>query len=187
MSRSPTASIINALGAAHLEQVVFVELQFASGTARVCTREHTISWNGESWLGAGRVGQIDGIQEGVQLQARSLRMTLSSIPLEMMTIALNPPEYKNRLLRLWFGLLDTSSPAAHSVISDPVGPFLYRMDSLDFELGEVGMVTLTANSRLEDWQRPRVRRYNNADQQDEYPGDRFFEYAEQMVQKDFLW
>lgn len=187
MSRAPTSAFNTALAAEHLEEVVFVELQFASGTVYVCTRDRDIAWNGQTWLGMGRVGSIEPVEEGAELEARAIVMTLSAIPAEMLAIALNPPDYKNRPARFWSGLLDTSSPSAITVVADPVGPFLYRMDSLDFELGESGTVRLTAHSRLEDWQRPRIRRYNDADQQAQYPGDKFFEHTEAMAQAEFLW
>lgn len=187
MSRAPTAGFNTALAAAHLEEVIFIELQFKSGTSYVCSRDRDISWNGQTWLGKGRVGSIEPLEEGAQLEARSSVMSLSAIPAGMLVTALDPTEYKNRACKLWFGLLDTSSPGAITVVADPVGPFLYRMDSLDFELGEQGALRLTAHSRLEDWQRPRIRRYNNDDQQAEYPGDKFFQFTEQMVQAEFLW
>lgn len=187
MSRSPTAAFATALAGRHLDEVMFAELQFASGTSRVCTRERDISWDGHTWLGKGRVGAIEPIGEGAQLEARQIAMTLSAIPAGVLATALDPSEYKNRLCKLWFGLLDMSDPARLSVVADPVGPFTYRMDSLEFELGEAGSVRVTAYSRLEDWQRPRVRRYNSADQKLDYPDDKFFDYAEQMVQKTLLW
>lgn len=187
MSRSPTSDFNNALAAAHLEDVIFIEFQFASESSYVCSRERNITWNGQTWLGKGRVGSIEPIGEGAVLEARSIAMTLSGITPGMFTIALDPPEYKNRLCRLWFGLIDTSSADEHVIVPDPVGPFIYRMDSLGWGVGESLTLQLTAHSRLEDWQRPRARRYNDADQQAEHPGDLFFQYTEQMVSAEFLW
>lgn len=187
MSRAPTSAFNTALAAAHLEEVIFIELQFKAGSSYVCSRDRDISWNGQTWLGRGRVGNIEPLDEGSQLEARSIAMTLSAIPAGVLATALDPAEYKNRACKLWFGLIDTSLATAHTVVADPVGPFLYRMDSLDFSLGETGAVRLTAHSRLEDWHRPRMRRYNNDDQQAEYPGDKFFQYTEQMVSAEFMW
>ncbi len=186
MSRSPAAGFNTAVGAAHLEEVLFVEFQFTSGTVYACSREHNVAWNSQTWLGAGKVGSVSPIEEAGQLEPKGLELVMA-VSAELLAIALDPAEYKNRTLRLWYGLLDTSSAAAITVVADPVGPFVYFMDTLDFELGETGLLKLTAESRLADWTRPRVRRYNNADQQDAHPGDRFFEYAEQMVEASFLW
>jgi len=36
---------------------------------------------------------------------------------------------------------------------------------------------------MADFARPNVIRYTNADQQQRYPGDRFFEFTEQMAEK----
>jgi hypothetical protein len=38
-------------------------------------------------------------------------------------------------------------------------------------------VTLSCESRLVDLERAEVRRYTDADQQGEHPGDRFFEFV----------
>lgn len=201
MSRSPTSAVNNALALQHLEEILFVELQFKSGSSYVCTREHDVVWNGQTWLGKGRVGSVEMIQEGGELEPHGIAMTLSALPAGLLATALDPAEYKNRSCKLWYGLRDWSGyvepgyvnagylrqRGTLALIADPVGPFLFRMDSLEFELGETASLRLTAESRLADWQRPRVRRYNNADQQAEYSGDEFFEFAEEMVDKVLIW
>ncbi len=185
--RTPTGAFETALDASHLAQVVFLELQFKSGTSYLCSREHNLSWNGFTWLGAGRVGSIEPVGEGGPLEARGVAMTLSAIPAGALATALDPSEYKNRICRFWFGLLDLSSAAAITVVADPVGPFLYRMDTLRFVVGTERALRLTAESRLADWQRPRTIRYNDADQQKLHPGDKFFEYIEQMAEATIEW
>ncbi len=106
MSRAPTAAFDTALAGRHLDQVVFAALEFASGTSRVCTRDLDLQWDGETWLGKGRVGQIEQVDEGSQLEARQIAMTLSAIPAGVLATALDPAEYKNRLCKLWFGLME---------------------------------------------------------------------------------
>jgi hypothetical protein len=86
------------------------------------------------------------------------------------------------------GELDPAAAArGRKIVADPVGPFTFRMDSLEFELGRTGTLRLTAEGRLADWQRPRVRYYNDADQQAEYPGDNFFANTEEFVEKTLIW
>jgi len=73
------------------------------------------------------------------------------------------------------------------VVPDPIGPFLFKMDQLTYQLGRTATIRLTAESRLADWSRPRVRRYNNADHQVLHPGDKFFEHVEKQVEAVHLW
>jgi len=61
------------------------------------------------------------------------------------------------------------------------------MDTMDVELGTTASITVAAESRLADWDRPRVRRYNAADQNISYPSDKGFEFVPQMVEKSIRW
>lgn len=53
----------------------------------------------------------------------------------------------------------------------------------------VGATTIevTATDRLASWARPRVRRFNDADQKRYYPNDRFFEGLEESVDVEIVW
>lgn len=61
------------------------------------------------------------------------------------------------------------------IVADPAGPFVYRMDTMEIEAGSTATIVVRAESRLADWDRPRVRRYTDEDQQTLYSGDKFFE------------
>ncbi len=106
MTRSLEAGADAALQAEHVSQVVFLEFDFLSGVSRVCSREHSVSWNGFTWLGAGRVGSIEPIGEGGELEARGVAMTLSGLTPGLLATALTPAEYKGREVRIWFGQIE---------------------------------------------------------------------------------
>ena len=394
MSRDLEAGADAALQAEHVDEIVFLEFDFLSGTSRVCSREHSVEWNGFTWLGAGRVGTVEAVGEGGELEARGIAMTLSGLTGGLLATALTPAEYKGRAVRMWCGQMEetrylslpgtagnyastpdsaavsitgdidirvkvamddwtpaaiaglsdkrgaagdrswywrlvttgfmdfrwsvdgtaetvigttaavgasdgqvlwmrvtldvnngaggndvkfyTSSdgviwtqlgatvttagvtsifdssaawgigdinaiagkvysaelrngidgpvvarfdaslmsprqtsaqmptgevwtinqsgtPNAHierdaaAIAADPIGPFLFKMDQLTYQLGQTATIRLTAESRLADWQRPRVRRYNNADHQVLYPNDKFFEHVEKQVEVVHIW
>jgi len=389
MSRDLEAGADAALQAAHVDEVVFLEFDLLSGTSRVCSREHSVEWNGYTWAGAGLVGSIEALSDGGELEARGIAMTLSGLPAGVLATALTPAEYKGRAVRMWcgqmqearylslpgtsgnyastpdsaavsvtgdidirvklapnswgtgvhqavvikgshdeFGLFinpgppnsfqfyrrisgapmsvgsnthafangqpkwikvtrvamsgvgnfyhsddgmawtamgggtdvggvsddsaatlnigfrdgggqelagkiyyaelrngidgpvvakfdaslmsprqinaqmptgevwtinQSGTPNAHierdaaSIAADPVGPFLFKMDQLKFQLGSTAAIRLTAEGRLADWMRSRVRRYNNADHQVLHPGDKFFENVEKQVEAVHLW
>ena len=48
-------------------------------------------------------------------------------------------------------------------------------------------VSVTAESLLADWDRPRVRRYNAEDQRLYYPNDKGFEFVPSLVEKQIVW
>ena len=184
MSRgSVTVAADTALGGENVPLLCFIELAFASGTARLCNAAYSFNWNSHTWLGAGRVLGISPVEEGADLQAYGVSMRLSGVPADLVSIAL-AEHYQGRTAKIWAAPLDSS----YTVISDPVLVFNGRMDVMPIKMeGASATIELSVESRLIDWERPRVRRYNDADQQAEYPGDLGLQYVEQMVSKDLIW
>lgn len=61
-------------------------------------------------------------------------------------------------------------------MADPFPLWVGLMDTMEVVDGAEPRVSLSCESRLVDLERAEVR-YTDADQQAEYPGDRFFEYV----------
>jgi hypothetical protein len=61
------------------------------------------------------------------------------------------------------------------------------MDQMSIDLGETAAVTVRLENRMADWERPRVRRYTDEDQQRAYPGDLGFQFLTATVDKDIVW
>jgi len=179
---SLTTAVANALRAENVPLVLFVELDFASGVMRLNTSGVNIVWNANVWTGAGALGSIEPIEEGNSLEARGVALSLSGIPAGIVTTAL-AEHYQGRSARIYVAPLD----ASHAIIADPVLRWAGRMDNMLVEMGQTATITVRCESRLADWDRPRVRRYNHQDQQAEYPGDLGFQYVEQMAEKPINW
>lgn len=182
MTRALTTAAENATLDDHLPAVVFVELDFSSGTTRVCNASHNVDWDGHTWIGAAKLGRIDPVKESGELGVYGLSMELSGIDTSLVSVMLTE-HYQGRSARLWFAPLD----ADMQPVADPAGPFVYRMDVMSISLGETATLRLTAESRLADWDRPRVRRYNAADQQAVDPVDDSMKFVEQMAERQLVW
>lgn len=182
MSRSLTTAADNAINAETCSFCVFVELDFQSGFVRLCNANITLSWNSLSWVGVGDLGSIQAISEAPDLEAKGVALALSGIPSGLVSTALGE-HYQGRSLKIWFAPLDANDQP----IADPVLVFSGRMDNMQIEIGETASIMVSAESRLADWDRARVRRFNHADQLTEYPGDMGFEFVEQMVEKEIVW
>ncbi len=177
------STIVNAsLNARQLVGVIFVELDFDSGTVYLTNSGRDETWNGHTWKGLGALGQIEEISEGTDLQARGLRLSLSGVPTAMISVALQEA-YQGRDCSVWFGVLDDD----HVVQADPMMVFKGRMDTMPIQTGQTATITLTVESRLADWDRPRIRRYNDADHQSRHPGDLFFNHVEEFIDKELKW
>jgi len=177
------ASLTAAAAEAPVARPVFlVRLDFASGIVRAASTPFDIEWDGETYLGLGTLGAISAVQEGAELQGYAVALTLSGIPSDLVALALND-QYQGRDARVWLGLLDDQ----HQLVGVPLLLFRGRMDTVDMELGQTASITLTIQSCLADWERPRLRRYSSEDQKSEYPDDRGLEYISQMAEKTIYW
>jgi hypothetical protein len=181
-TRTLTPAVDGAMAAGHVPLLVFVLMDFPSGMLRVNNSGVTIPWDGHDWLGVGRLGGIGAIEEGATLEARGLQLAISGVPPENIAIALGQ-SYQGRDCKVWAAPLTEG----HAVLSDPALVFWGRMDTMDIDLGETATITVSAESRLADWNRPRVRRYNHEDQQIDFAGDLFFDQGPQMVEKELRW
>lgn len=153
--------------------VVLVELDFASGPFRAWTGLGQLNWAGKVFEGVGSIGAVGEVEETIELRAVRLTLALSPVPQEVVDIALAERSFRLRPARLWGALLD----AEGAFVADPFPLWAGLMDTMEVTDGAEPRVALTCESRLVDLERAEVRRYTDADQQAEYPGDRFFEYV----------
>ncbi|MBI1207256.1 MAG: hypothetical protein GC191_08200 [Azospirillum sp.] len=162
---------------------LLAELQFASGTTRAWTGVGTLTWNGEDWLGVGTFGRVSTVTETLDLKAVGARFELSGIPGDLVASMVGEPlQGKKALLYLAFFDEDWQ------LIPDPVLLFRGFMDSCELQDGgQTATIALNAENRLADLARARVRRYTDADQQAEYPGDLGFAYVASMQDLQILW
>ena len=73
------------------------------------------------------------------------------------------------------------------LVDDPAIYYKGRMDSPSISQDDTLEIVLTLENRFAAWDRPKIRRYNNADQQALYPGDKGLEFVEQATEKRIVW
>lgn len=182
MPRDLTPAAEAAFQAEHVPSLILVEMDFPTGFLRLTNAGMNVAWGGHTWYGVGDLGALDPVQETATLEAPQLAFQLTGIRPEYVAVALGQ-HYKGRAVRIWEAPLD----GAYRVVADPAIVWLGRMDTLDIELGPTATLTMTSISRLDDWSRAKVRRYNHEDQQIDYPGDLGLAFVEQMVEKELRW
>lgn len=183
MSRDLSTDNLTAVTALAFYDVLFAELDFPSAPVRVHNALGTITWGGYEWTGVGSFGTVSGIEEDSVLSKKTTTYTLSGIPNDMISLALN--DYaQGRSAKVYLGFFDR---AAGGLVDDPFLLDQGRLDVPETEEGETVTLTITAESRMSMWERPRARRYTNADQQARFPGDRGLEFVSQAAQKEINW
>ncbi len=170
------------MAASSHELIILVELDFSSGTSRWHSGVGTVEFGGNEFYGVGVLGRISNVNETIDAQPARVSLELSGVPQELVAISL-ADDYQGRGAKIWMSLYDTAA----EVVDNAVLVFSGTMDTMSASVGDTGTITVSLESRLADFLRPRVRRYTHEDQQLDYPGDRGFEFVPQMVEKEILW
>lgn len=169
-----------ALDAPVYRPLALVEMAFASGTVRAHSAQGAIVWDGHTFTGVSWLGTISDWQEGESLQAYGVELELSGLQGELVATSLLE-HYRGRSLKIWIAFVDADG----QIIGEPVGPWRWRMSTLDGEFtGRAGRLILTAGSRMAMWERANVRRYTDEDQRAEYPGDYFCEFVSATAERE---
>lgn len=182
MSRTLTAAVDTALQQPNIPMLILISMDFASGFLRMCNASYNFTYGGFTYLGAGRLANVKNMEEGTDQKMYGTELSLSGIDPGIVSIALAEP-YQQRPITILFAPLDSN----YQIIANPPVVWKGRMDQMNIEMGETATITLTAESRLTDWNRPNIRRYNDEDQKAFFPTDKGFEYVAQMVDKSLNW
>lgn len=178
-----SAEMIAAFTEDHARIFFALKAEFASGTLRMNSTPYSIVIDGEVYgPNINGLGRISAVEQDSTLQVRTVTLELAGVPNDKIALAAND-RYRGRPASIFFGMLD----ANFLVIPSPYKVFGGPMDTMVSELDDQSSVQLTIGNRLLGWERPRIRRYTDEDQQAEYPGDKGFEYVPSMVEKNFNW
>ena len=162
--------------------VLLADLDFASSPLRATDAPFDITVGGTPYLGVGQLGGIGAVLESTNIQTYNITLFLNGISSAIVAIALGE-NYQGRSAVISLVFLNES----HRPVDDAMVLFRGRMDVMRITTGETASIELDCESRLADWDRPRIRRFNNADQQQRFPNDRGFEFVPQMVEKEIVW
>lgn len=183
MSRGLTGNFVTEATATSNRPAIFFEGAFISSTLRLWSGLGDISWSGQTWLGNGWLGLPSGADETEEVQANGWEITLSGVPLAVISLALQ--EIKQGATgKLYLGFLNSSG----AVISDPylVAQGLADTATIN-ESAETASVSLTYESKLIDLERAREFRYTHDSQRSLYPTDDGFQYVSSLQDWSGFW
>ncbi len=162
--------------------ILLVKMQFDSGFLRLWNGRGDLQFNSETYLGMGDMGRISQVEEGIAQRAYGITFEISGLPASFVSLALSE-ELQNRKAEFFLGFFDDN----YDLVVDPILMFRGRMDTMDIQIGETATIAVTVESRLIDWNRPRIRRYTDADQQERFPGDKGFQFMSDASEKEINW
>ena len=164
-----------------LSPIFAVDFAFDSGNVRFWSGLGEITIDSNTYYGAGSVIQISAIEESSEISAKGITITASGLDSSVISWALNET-YQNRTVTVHVGTI------SESLVPDTYILFRGRMDTMDLtENGDTSTVEISAENRLIDLERPRVRRYTNEDQKSLYPNDIALEMVDDLQDMTIDW
>lgn len=179
MTRSLAAGFASALQSSAIQPIVLVELKFDSAPVRLWSGIGTITYGGNSYLGAGVLLGLSSIEDTTEIGAKGIQVSLSGISAEFINIAL-AEKYQNREANIYFAL--------SGQVADAVKVFSGLIDQMIInDTGESLTISVSIESRLIDLERPRIWRYTSEDQKRVYPTDKGFDFVNDLQTKQIIW
>lgn len=192
MSRTIPTALLTALGQSNVEPYYAVEFLFddTDGTRhdevdyvgnraiRFFTGYGTRTINDEDYTGTGTLIKISPAEEVSDLSARATTITLSSIPANIIELALLEP-YQRRKCRIYFGLLDQS---------DAIEIFSGSLNKMSIEdAAETGTISVLVDSKLVELEKASNWRYTSVSHKSRHAGDTFFDFVTAIQDAEIRW
>jgi hypothetical protein len=184
MTRELSTEMLSAITAGTIAPVLIAKIGTASGDINTWTGIGDLIFNAETYSGIGNFGGISTIQESSQLQATGVTFSLSGVPSSLISSVLGEMRYGKTAI-LWMGLIDLSTGL---LVDSPIQVFSGLTDTATIDENiDTPVISINAESRLIDLERPRTRRYTTEDQQIDYPNDLGFEYVPSLQDISIVW
>jgi hypothetical protein len=184
MARTLTAAMLAAIAAETIRPVLIVKIGTSGSDINLWTGIGDLTHLGETYNGVGNLGGVSQVQETQNLEANGMSFTLTGIDSAMVSAILGSMRY-GRPAKMWLGLIDTTT---NLLVDAAMQMFVGLTDVPSMEEGpESATISITAENRLADLERPRARRYTTEDQKLTDPTDLGFDYVPTLQDAVFPW
>ncbi|MBK1835002.1 hypothetical protein [Roseibacillus ishigakijimensis] len=171
-----------ALASGRVEAANLVELDFTFGTERYWTGVTPLAFEGEIWNPVGQLGKLSPLESSQDLRANGLELAIN-IPFQNGEPVprfqnVKPNEYKGRRARVILAFFkDGFGEVIHTLERR------YFMDVLEYRIDPKASaeLSLKIESELMAGGKRSVKRWTDAQQRDDYPGDRAFQFLSYLA------
>lgn len=177
------ASIVNRLGAN--EQALFfaVKAEFDTDDILVWSGTDDLVIGSETYSGAGTLLSVSNIEENLEMKSNGLVVGLSGMDTTVVNYALTE-NYQNRPITIFLGYVMGGT----NEVAGTLTLFKGRMTSLVInDTPEGSTVTIDAENRLVDLDRPSNLRYTKESQNFLHSGDTGFDRVTSLQDKQIVW
>ena len=176
-------AIATRLGADAQTMFFAVKAEFDTDDILIWSGTDDITINSETYIGAGTLLAISGVEEDLELKSGGLSLSLSGMDATVLDYALTE-NYQNRPITLFLGFQMGGSNESAGTLT----LFKGRMTSLTISDTPNGAtIAIDAENRLVDLERPSNLRYTLESQQFLHNGDTGFNRVQQLQDKQITW
>ena len=181
MSREISAAVLALAESGHLERVAMVHFAF-DDPVYAHSGLGNITWNGNTYVGIGMLGQVSEHQESQGLSVQPITFSLSGLDQQHLRVALNAANYGDQIT-LYEAFIDD----AGDLVSDPVVIWAGSVDSTSVRAGPEPIISIIGQHDIADIDKANGARFTNEDQQARYAGDEFFEFIHEVPTLRLNW
>jgi len=176
-----TTDFVTVMSGGHVTWFWLAKLELASGDLFLTSLDFDIVVSGNTYTGTRGLSTIAPIEESGN-GAMGLTLTLAGITEAHIAEVLNE-NIQNKKITIQLAALKEGTNPPTLVIDPNVWQGL--LDTQNFNEGQ-GVVVVTAENRLIEWDRPRLLRFSDQDLKRTRPTDNFFKYADTMANKEII-
>jgi len=178
-----TTPIANRLADSHQSIFLALKAEFDTEDILVWTGNDDLVINSETYIGAGTLLTISGVEEGREVRSEGISISLSGMDKTVLSYALTE-NYQNRPISLFLGFLMGGS----NEVAGTITIFKGRMTNLTVnDTTQGATINVDAESRLVDLERPSNFRYTAESQEFLFSGDTGFNRMQQLIDKQVTW
>jgi hypothetical protein len=177
------ASIVNRLGADTQALFYAVKAEFDTDDILIWSGTGDLVINSETYTGAGTLISVSNTEDNLELKSNGLVISLSGMDDTVVNYALTE-NYQNRPITLFLGYVMGGT----NEVAGTLTLFKGRMTSLVInDAPEGSTVTIDAENRLVDLDRPSNLRYTKESQNFLHSGDTSFDRVASLQDKQIVW
>jgi len=202
-----TRDISEAVSSGLEDDVVYpffaIELLFDGNPLRLWTGLGTLVYDSVEWTGTGSLLSVSAIEETTELSVRGATITLSGVPSEVLSLALQEP-YQGRVSNIYFGMFAKGNLLQENgsyILLEGGGQIFLEPQETDLtqvfsgyldemnieEKPDTSTIELKVENKLIDLERIRVRRYTSSYLKSKYPNDRGLDFVEDLQDRRVPW
>ena len=178
-----TTHLENRLGEDDEQVFLAIQAEFDTETIRIWNGSEDLSIDGNNYLGAGSLISVVPAEETRDLSSSGLSVSISGMDSSVLNLALTE-NYQNRNITVFIGYtMGGSNEVAGTIVL-----FKGRMTSMTVnDTVQGATITLQAENRLLDLERPSNLRYTKESQAFLHSGDLFFNQVASLQDKEIVW